>query len=469
MKTILPQNICISRRFVMSFFLILTMGIHSCDSFVEVDLPKAQLTNITVFQDVATANAALLDIYAKIRDKGLLMGTPYGLSNQLGNYADEITSYGDPADPTLDFYTNTLLPSNTTILDFWSTTYNQIYAANAVIEGVNAATVLTPADKNRLQGEALFIRALLHFYLTNLYGDIPYITTTDYRANGNVSRITSNNVYEMIIGDLETSEDLLAEEYSNPDRIRANKYVQKALLARVFLYKSEWAEAANAASAVLNNTSLYALENDISKVFLKESKETIWQLMPATAGKNTDEANTFIFFSGPPPSRALNEDLVNSFDSYDQRKSHWIAAVTDGTTAWYHANKYKEFNFTSSSVEYSIVFRLAEQYLIRAEARAQQGDLVGAKEDLDKIRLRAGLAATTAVSQQQIIEAIGLERRWELFTEYGHRFFDLKRAGTIDHTLATVKPGWDSTDVLFPLPQSELSVNPNLGPQNPGY
>jgi hypothetical protein len=469
MTTISTQHICISRYLAISFFLILTMGINSCDSFVEVDLPKSQLTNVTVFEDVATANAALLDIYSKIRDKGLLTGTRYGLSNQLGSYADEIISYGAPADPTLDFYTNSLLPSNTAVLDFWSTTYNQIYAANAVIEGVKTSTALTLDDKNRLQGEALFIRALLHFYLTNLFGDIPYITTTDYKANGNVSRMPSDKVYDQIITDLKASENLLSEEYSNPDRISANKYVPKALLARVFLYKGKWTEAANIASAVLNKNIFYALENDLDKVFLKESKETIWQLMPATEGKNTDEAKTFIFFSGPPPSVALSEDLVSSFDSNDLRKNHWIAVVTNGTTTWHHAFKYKEFNFTSSSVEYSILFRLAEQYLIRAEARAQQGDLIGAKEDLDKIRLRAGLAGTTAVHQEQIIAAIGQERRWELFTEYGHRFFDLKRLGTIDNTLTTVKPGWNSTDVLFPLPQSELGVNPNLLPQNPGY
>jgi hypothetical protein len=469
MTIIAPPYNSTSRFWIMSLFLIFTMGIISCDSFVEVDLPKAQLTNITVFEDDATANAALLDVYVKIRDKGLLTGTPYGLSNQLGNYSDEIISYGDPADPTLDFYTNSLLASNTAVLDFWSTTYNQIYAINAVLEGVQASTALTPTTKNRLKGEALFLRALLHLYLTNLFGDIPYITTTDYKANGNANRMPADKVYDLIIADLETSEKVLSEAYSNPDRIRPNRYVSKALLARVFLYKGKWAEAATEASAVLNNTSLYALENDTDAVFLKESKETIWQLMPATAGKNTDEANTFIFFSGPPASVALNENLVSSFDANDLRKSHWIGTVTDGTTTWHHAYKYKQYNFTASSVEYSIVLRLAEQYLIRAEARAQQGDLIGAKEDVDKIRLRAGLAGTTAVTQQQILTAIGQERRWELFTEYGHRFFDLKRSGTIDHTLAAIKPGWNSTDALFPLPQSELAVNPNLRPQNPGY
>jgi hypothetical protein len=469
MKTISIQTIFTSRPMLLTFFLSLAMSINSCDSFVEVDLPKAQLTSATVFQDVTTANAALSDIYSNIRDKGLLTGTAYGVSNQLGSYTDEITCYGAPADPTLDFYNNVLLPSNTAVASFWNTTYNQIYATNAIIEGIRASTTLTANDKKHLEGEALFIRALLHFYLVNLFGDIPYITTTDYRNNSVVSRMPSDKVYQLIIADLEASVNLLPEGYSNTDRIRPNKYAPKAVLARAYLYERKWAEAANAASAVLNKTDLYVWEDDLDKVFLKESKETIWQFMSATSGKNTDEAATFIFFSGPPPLVALNENLVNSFASNDLRKTHWIAAVTDATTTWHHAYKYKEFNFTPSSQEYSIILRLTEQYLIRAEARAQQGDLIGAKEDLNKIRNRAALNHTNAVSQQEILDAINQERRWEFFTEYGHRFFDLKRYGKINNTLSGIKPGWNSTDILFPLPQSELSANPNLRPQNPGY
>lgn len=124
---------------------------------------------------------------------------------------------------------------------------------------------------------------------------------------------------------------------------------------------------------------------------------------------------------------------------------------------------------TSASVEYSIQFRLAEQYLIRAEARAYQGDLIGAKEDLNKIRRNADLNDTNALSQQEIITAVKKERRFELFTESGHRFFDLKRNGDLDTVLTGVKFGWNSTDRLLPIPESELTLNPNIQPQNPGY
>ena len=120
-------------------------------------------------------------------------------------------------------------------------------------------------------------------------------------------------------------------------------------------------------------------------------------------------------------------------------------------------------------MEYSIVLRLAELYLIRAETFTHLGDLETAKTDLNKIRNTAGLPDTTASTQQEVLEAILQERRVELFTEFGHRFFDLKRFGKLDEVLGAVKNGWNSNDSLFPIPESELMLNPNLSPQNPGY
>jgi hypothetical protein len=117
--------------------------LNSCDSFVDVELPKSQLTSVTVFEDYSTANAALIDIYANIRDKGILTGAGLGISNQLGNYADEITSTQNPNNPSLNFYNNSLLPSNTSVSGYWNITYNQIYASNAVIEGVEASKNLS--------------------------------------------------------------------------------------------------------------------------------------------------------------------------------------------------------------------------------------------------------------------------------------------------------------------------------------
>jgi len=164
----------------------------------------------------------------------------------------------------------------------------------------------------------------------------------------------------------------------------------------------------------------------------------------------------------------LNTDLVSQFDVNDLRRSYWIKDITNESNQWYHSSKYKQDNITGSSLEYSIVFRLEEQYLIRAEAKARAGDLDGAKEDLNKIRNRAGLSDIEADTQTSLLEAILDERKFEFFTEHGHRFFDLKRFGKLDETLVT-EQGWNTTDQLWPIPLSELLANPYLTPQNPGY
>ncbi|SHJ18309.1 RagB/SusD family nutrient uptake outer membrane protein [Flavobacterium terrae] len=441
----------------------------ACDNFVEVELPTSQLTSPTVFENYTTATAAMVDIYAQIRNNGVLAGTVTGVSNQMGNYTDELTFYGSSFMGTINFYNNTLIPSNTDIATLWNNSYSQIYATNAVIEGATNSTGLSVAEKNQLLGEAYFTRALVHFYLLNLFGDIPYITTTDYRVNSIVSRMSSTQVYANIKTDLLLSSSMLSDDYITPERVRPNKATVKALLARVYLYTGDWNAAVNEASDIISNTGLYVWDTNLDNIFLKESTTTIWQLMPQSAGRNTEEGSTFIFNQGPPPVVALNDNLIAAFEVGDERKNHWTKAVTDGVNTWYHAYKYKQFTNTGTSQEYSIIFRLAEQYLIRAEALAQLGDLLGAKTDLNKIRNTAGLPDTAALTQQDIITAIIQERRVEFFTELGHRFFDLKRTNNLDAALSGVKTGWNTTDRLLPLPESELLMNPNLNPQNPGY
>ncbi|TBX68353.1 RagB/SusD family nutrient uptake outer membrane protein [Flavobacterium silvisoli] len=451
------------RRLMAVVLLMLTVG---CESFVAVDLPSSQLSLATVFEEPATANAAMTDIYAKMRDNGLLTGYGYGMHAALGLYADELDYYGGG---TAFFYTNTLLPNNGDVSLWWSSSYNQIYAANAVYEGVSASAKLSQPIKDQLMGEALFVRGMLHFYLVNLYGDVPYITTTDYGQNQKVHRMSVAEVYTRIIADLEMAQTLLPTSYVGGNRVRPNRFVATALLARVYLYHGDYAAASNAASAVLNEAGTYTLDSDLDTAFLKDSPGTLWQFSPPAEGRNTEEGSTYIFVAGPPPFAALRNELINAFETGDLRKTHWVKAVTDGSSTWYHAYKYKEPTATGTSMEYSIVLRLSEQYLIRAEARAKQGFLTGAKEDLDVIRNLAGLLNTTAVTQQEILSAIVQERRVEFFTEGGHRFFDLKRAQQLDAVLSPIKPGWSSTDALLPLPESELLLNPNLLPQNPGY
>lgn len=454
--------------FGIVWLILLAIAMNACDNFVDVDLPNSQLTSNAVFEDRATANAAMTDIYSKIRDGGLLNGGSNGLSHLLGNYADELDFYGTPQNSAVPFYHNTLVVSDATVKDLWNNSYNQIYSANAVLEGVAHSVSLSSADRQQLTGEALFVRALLHFYLANVYGNVPYITTTDYEQNRIAVRLPVATVYTNVKADLDQAIAFLPEDYLTTERTRPNKYTAHALLARVNLYAGLWDEASNEASAVLNNTALYANETNLDNTFLKGSTATIWQLAPGYTDGNTLEGTTFNFTMGPPPLSALTSNFMASFEAGDQRKVHWTEAITDGTISWYHPFKYKVATAGISS-EYSIVLRLGEVYLIRAEARAHSGDLIGAKDDLNIVRHLAGLGDTTAITQSDLLDAVLQERRVELFTEFGHRFFDLKRFGVIQTVLSTVKPGWDNHDILFPIPEAELTLNPNLLPQNPGY
>ena len=447
--------------------LLLVLILTSCDSFIEVDMPQSQLTGTSVFTDVSTATAAVADIYARMREGGVATGTASGLSSLMSNYSNEFTFFGTNTDLE-SFNRHTLVPSNYYLSNLWNTTYGQIYAANAVIEGLEKATAIKEIDRNTLKGEALFIRAYLYFNLVNLFGDIPYATTTDYATNATLFKATVEQVNQKIIDDLLLSEKLLPENYPTEERVRANKSVVIALLARVYLYNEEWEQAALQAEKVIVNP-LYRWEENPATVFLKNSPSIIFSLHPGIAGLNTKDARTFVFSSGPPSKSVLSNAFLNNFETGDLRKKLWTRTITNGTNSWTHTYKYKKTTNTGTSQEYTILFRLAEQYLIRAEARAQLGNISGAQQDVNKIRNRAGLANTTATTPVSLVGAVLQERKMELFTEQGLRWFDLKRTGLANSILEATQPNWKSNQIILPLPESELLLNNNLLPQNTGY
>lgn len=447
-----------------ALLIILTIIIYSCEP-LEVNTPTHLLSGETVFTDTKTVEAAMINLYANLRDNVLLTGSRNGMSNILGNYADEITyvsAFGLSDEP---FFKNNLHPSNETILEIWNGSYKIIYDANAIIEGVTNSEYFTEEEKDIFTGEALFVRGLTHFYLLNLYGKIPYVTTTNYLINQSVSRKETSQVYSLIIADLLKARDLLPEIDKSGEHLRPNKYVASALLSKCYLYTKQWPLAEQYATEVIENNGW---ETELQNVFLKTSLSTLWQFSPNSVGDPTHEAETFLVLFAPPSERILSEAVVQDFENGDLRKQNWVGEISDGVQTFYFPFKYKIGPGENNSQEYSIVFRMAEQFLIRAEARAYIGNITGSQEDLNKIRLRAGLLETPASTQSELLSAILHERRVELFTEQGHRFFDLKRTENLDNVLSA-KPGWNTSDRLFPIPEKELLLNPNLLPQNSGY
>lgn len=448
-------------------FFILIIGLTACSEFVEVNPPKNILISETVFNDPATVESAFANIFNDMREQGMTSGYS-GLTILLGMYSDELDYYRNTIDLS-QFYLNTVTPANTYVSNWWSHAYSIIYNANDIIKGIENSDVLDSEDKDHFKGQALFVRAYMHSLLVNIYGDIPFITTTDYIENNSVSRWSSAEVNENIIKDLVMAVELL-ENTGNPsgEKVLPCQSAARALLARMYLYTENWELAEAIATQVISN---FDLEPNLNDVFLKESSETIWQFKPSLTLKNTQEAVRLIVQSVPGQNYALTESFMSAFEMGDLRKDFWTNSISDtnNTVILDYAYKYKAGLSETESIEYSIIFRLAEQYLIRAEARAKQGNIADAQSDLNEIRNRAGLGNTTAISESDLLEAILKERRIELFAEQGHRWFDLKRTNNISNVLSVIKPNWKESNNLLPIPENELITNPNLLPQNSGY
>ena len=447
--------------------LLMFLGMVGCTDFVEVEPPKDTLVAETVFDEASTVRSAMANLFFGMREQGMVSGS-FGLTTALGIYADELDYYGFEVQNT-EFYQHNLLAGNELVRQWWANGYELIYGANDIIRGVEESEALSEDEKALFTGQALFVRSFIHSLLAQLFGDVPYITTVDYQVNNTVSRAPEAEVFQAIITDLERSVALL-EGMENPssERTLPDQYAAKALLARMYLYVEDWANADDMASELIG---VFDLEGDLERVFLKDSGETIWQLKPGEAPRNTQEANRLIIQAVPGQTYALTETFMDSFEEGDLREAAWTESISnaDNTLTLFYAHKYKADFSQTESVEYSIVLRLAEQYLIRAEARAQLGNLSDAASDLNTLRNRAGLPDIPIGTQGELLEAVLQERRMELFTERGHRWFDLKRFGEASAVLEGIKLGWQDTDLLLPVPETEIEINPNLLPQNAGY
>jgi hypothetical protein len=467
----------------------------SCKKFVEVDGPANLVSSSNVFNNDATAAGAITALYVKlsIGNYAADLALPEeltSLSCTAGVSSDELRYYNGANKSVLAaYYQNNLTNLNIGNPDYWAVTYENLFSVNLALEGLSTSMSLTPKVKNQLLGEAKFMRAFYYFYLVNLYGDVPLVLTSDYMVNALITKSTKSQVYQQIIIDLKEAQNLLSENYLKGDaltsypsgaeeRVRPTKWAATALMARTYLYLGDWANAEKEATLVLNNVALFKLAS-IDQTFLKNNKEAIWQLQPSYKGSNTLDADLFVILSAGPSDIKpvyLNEDLLKDFTVRDKRKTNWISSIIVDGVNYSFSYKYKVVKsaiVNAPVTEYHTVMRLAEQYLIRAEARTQlDNNRIGAIEDLDKVRNRAGLDLigniNPGINKKDLLTDILDERRLELFTEWGHRWLDLKRTGKIDEvmTIATPKKEnglvWKSNQQYYPISSSELKTNPNL-------
>jgi hypothetical protein len=466
------------------------MSLLSCKKLIEIAPPVDTITTEQVFKNNKQAEWAMAGVYSRMingNSQLQMLGYDYfsaGLANLAGSLSSDqlLVTAG-----STDFTRHVLNTNALTILNavlpntIWSTAYKTVYDANGVIEGIAASTSpqFTDSARRLYTAEAKVIRAFSYFYLTNFFGDLPMVLTIDYNKTKNLTRSSVPVIYAQILKDLTEAKNDLPDDFSNGnnERVRVNKWLAEALLARVYLYTRDYQQAINSATTVIDQTGLFQLESDLDNVFKKNNPESIWQLAQhSQAGeKSTPEGKIFV----PPsvlsyPAFYFPDQLLALFDPSDKRKSHWMASFDNGTNLLYYPFKYKIGLSYGTPEEYYTVMRLAELYLIRAEARVllAAGNKNSAIGDLNVLRQRAGIAdLSTTLTADQVVQAIADERQRELFVEWGHRWFDLKRTGKAADVLSAIpyKQPWKGDyQLLYPVPKAEVEANIALG-QNPEY
>ena len=495
---------------VIFFALPCFLGLmSSCKKLVDAGSPLTTITTDQTFSRDGSANAAIAGLYSLMMNgNNDLIFSNGALTVYAGMSSDELTNYagvGDLAD--YNFSINKLDSQNPVIQSsFWKPQYKLVFNANSILEGIAASTSnqLTPGVRKQLTAEAKFIRAFSYFYLVNLFGDVPLVLSTDWKANTQLKRAPKEEIYLQMVKDLKEAQSDLPEDYAltGGQRIRANKFAATALLARVYLYTKDWKNAEAEASKVIAN-SQFALEEDLNNVFLSTSRESIWQLKASLSSiGNTSRLYDYVNFKSQQLWSEIPDDLkplyldqsifpdVNflfygrytmtsklsaAFENDDKRLVIWTNYVDTPTYPPYTGitdhvpSKYTRIPGMENGQGYYTVLRFAEQLLIRAEARANLSNIIGADEDLNKIRNRAGLVNLTSGSVASALQAVAHERQTELFAEWGHRWFDLKRTGKVTEAfldLPTKRA--DANQLLYPIPDAEIKVDPNLI-QNPGY
>ncbi|CAM3448929.1 RagB/SusD family nutrient uptake outer membrane protein [Flavobacterium chungbukense] len=455
------KNISTKYTYIFSFFLLL--GITSCDDALDVDLPSNQLSSETVYASEPTAEAAVNGIY-----QSMVTDFFYNrVHSLLGQTADELV----PRTGIANLYSSNEIPeTDGTINTNWSELYKTIYNANNVIEGVSKSTSLSAVKSRQWIAEAKFLRAYSYFYLTNLWGNVPLVLTTNVDVSALLPQSSQENVYTQILLDLTDASKDLPTDYKNYDeeRIRATKWAAEALLARVNLYLGRWSDAATHATTVINQTSTYKIITDLgddNSPFITDNDEAILQI-PYFNVSYTYEGSSVFTTGGTFLLRKGN----SLFETGDARKTNWTVDIRDRAGVFLGIAPHKYQNgFGDSPVERSTVLRLAELYLIRAEARVRSNDITGAQQDINVIRNRALLGNTSLTDTNQLLDLIALERQREFFAENGHRWLDLKRTGKLDETLSVLSDKiWKSTDNLYPIPEPAIRSNPFLT-QNSGY
>jgi hypothetical protein len=430
-----------------------------CGSILDVK-PTNEIADSQAIVDGPSARAALHGAYDALQSI-YYYGEDFVIYGDLS--ADNVSHTGTYS-TYADAGGNRLKSNHGDIAGIWQAIYDAINRANVIIAKVPSVSLITDKDRAQILGEAHFLRALHYHNLVKLWGDVPIVTApiTSITEASQVSRASVADVYAQITTDLSEAEKLITEVGNTR---QGTVGAVKALQARVRLYQKDWAGAERAADSVA--AMGYSLAPDYADLFTangSDTREDIFRVI-FTAEDATLLGYLYLASGAPWGGRreiAPTPSMVAAYDSGDARKA-WSISYDKSNRVF--GSKYP----TAMGAEHPHVIRFAEVILIRAEALARQGRLEDAVDEYNQLRVRAKLTphiyGTDVTTQDEVIAAILRERRVELAFE-GDRWADLNRNGLAVATLGL--PADRAYQVLYPIPQRERDVAPNLT-QNPGY
>lgn len=442
------------------------LGTSACEDTLDID-PKQSINAkdaITTTQDL---QGAVIGMYALLGEPSLY-GTNLLLLPELQASEGNIFWYGTFASYR-QVSNKTMTSDNAEAQRTWLTAYEAINLSNIVLSKLDIVT--DEQVRDRIEGEALFVRGILYFELVRLYGKawndgdpsinlgVPLRTTavtTEEEARTIIQRSSVAQVYTQATNDLIQAKQLLPEENEE----RANTFAASAFLARIYLQQQNYAGALQEANRVIEE-GYFNLNPAVTPIFRNDNTpEAIFEIQQNdqnNAGTSNDGLTTFYADLEGIGRADIALAMADLYEDQDTRLTQLI--YTGFLYGDIQSGKWTNYGQNIP------VVRLAEMYLIRAEANQRLGSSVGATPlaDINRIRSRAGASLLTSVSLQDIL----FERRLELAFE-GFRIHDIKRTqGALEGDDETIQ--WNDPRLVFPIPRREIDASQGQLTQNPGY
>ncbi len=493
-------------RIIFLFIMLFSVG---CEKYLEIK-PTDRINTQSFYQTEEDAVAAINAAYAPLQYEGSFKRDLWIIGDIMSDDALVAGAGAGEGISTIRLEDFNIQPDNEHVLALWAAHYSGIYYSNVVLEKIPDMDIDEDL-KQRILGEAYFLRATYYFYLAFYYGDVPLYSTVPDPNDLNVARTPVEKVWDQIISDYEKAGELLPVQHTGDDLGRALKGGAYGMLAKTHLILKNWQQCIDACQKVQEIPNHFLLENyaDLWNYMSSNNNAEVlfdvqhhyyeggWNGTGNYISEFTAPRYRFIGDSrgwglGVPTVNHVNEtyepgdtrkqaNIISPGDSiWNENEGEWYVHKAEYSPfTGYNVKKYLflEYNGTNASMMFFPlnfhVLRLADVLLMHAEALNEiQGGSAEAHELVNQVRRRAFQDEAydlNGLGQDQLRQAIYKERRAELFFE-GWRWIDLLRTNRASQALEDVGNTNFNPDkhILLPIPQSEMDINPALT-QNPGY